>query len=98
MTPAQAYIIEKHLQQDYEEFLKKRYPRSKTSKEDQAKKGKNARPNLLGLENEKLKGSNEPEHKIVFIFKRPFFSFGEFFFFKLIYSHKKVVKCFAVVL
>lgn len=56
MTPAQAYIIEKHLQQDYEEFLKKRYPRSKTSKEDQAKKREECQAEFIRLGKRKAKG------------------------------------------
>ena len=55
MTPAQAYIIEKHLQQDYEEFLKKRYPRSKTSKEDQAKKMAECEAEFIRLGKRKTK-------------------------------------------
>ena len=56
MAPAQAYIIEKHLQQDYEELLKKRYPRSKTSKEDQAKKREECQAEFIRLGKRKAKG------------------------------------------
>lgn len=56
MAPAQAYIIEKHLQQDYEEFLKKRYPRSKISKEDQAKKREECQAEFIRLGKRKAKG------------------------------------------
>ena len=55
VTPALAYIIEKHLQQDYEEFLKKRYPRSETSKEDQAKKRAECQAEFIRLGKRKTK-------------------------------------------
>lgn len=38
MIPALVFIKEKNLQQEYEEFLKTRYPERKTTKEDMEKK------------------------------------------------------------
>lgn len=55
MTPAEAYITEKHLQQDYEDFLEKRYPKRKRSKEEQQKKYKESLARFVELGRRKPK-------------------------------------------